>query len=75
MRCILFRYIYIYTYHKTVAYCAYTSFKNNSFRGGLRGGRREKESSLPPPRTVFGVSEQHRCGDENGGGIRIESGR
>jgi len=51
MQCILSLFLslsllYIY---KTAAHCAYTSFKNNSFRGRLRGGRREKESSLPSP--------------------------
>jgi len=52
--------IYIYIF-KTAAQCAYTSFKNNSFRGRLRGGRRKKESSLPSPPplhcTVLVVSE------------------
>lgn len=57
-------YICIYIY-KTAAHCAYSSFKNNSFRGRLRGGRREKESSLPSPPPL--LHSPRRVGGESRG--------
>ncbi|KAL4092047.1 hypothetical protein QTP88_026621 [Uroleucon formosanum] len=64
---------------QTAAHCAYSSFKNNSFRERLRGGRREKESSLPSPPPLlhsprsFG-GESRGEGDGNGGEERVAVG-